>query len=215
VLRIDLDRAAMLLDDDVVTDRKAEASTFSSWLGREERIEHFFFHIRGDASAVITNGNLDTVAAVLGHCRQGGLVVAAVGLCSALSGSVKPVGNQIEQNPRNILWENVGFASIGIKRLFQLDIEPLLLSTRPVIGKIEAFLDERIDIDSPMFNRALPRVQQHVLDEGKTGHIKRSTGRRSGALNISASQTHCLFEYVADRVRGWRARRVITGAALN
>jgi hypothetical protein len=51
--------------------------------------------------------------------------------------------------------------------------------------------------------------------EGKTGHIKRSTGRRSGALNISASQTHCLFEYVADRVRGWRARRVITGAALN
>ena len=39
MLRIDLDRAAMLLDDDVLTDRKAEASTFSSWLGREERIE--------------------------------------------------------------------------------------------------------------------------------------------------------------------------------
>jgi len=35
-----------------------------------------------------------------------------------------------------------------------------------VIGKIEAFLDDRIDVDDPMLAGAFARVQQHVLDDG-------------------------------------------------
>ena len=35
-----------------------------------------------------------------------------------------------------------------------------------MIGEIEAFLDESIDIDDPVLARALARVQQHVLDDG-------------------------------------------------
>ena len=87
---------------------------------------------------------------VLGRCRQGGFVVAAVRLCAALSRCVKSIGNQIQQNPCNVLWENIDFAGVAIKSPFQLDIEALLLSARPVIGEVEAFLDERIDIDRPV-----------------------------------------------------------------
>ena len=54
----------------------------------------------------------------------------------------------------------------GIKRPLQRDVEALLLGPRPVIGEIEAFLDEGVDIDGPMLARAFARVQQHVLDDG-------------------------------------------------
>ena len=56
--------------------------------------------------------------------------------------------------------------AVGIKRPFQLDIEALLLGARPVIGEVEAFLDESVDIDRPVLTRAFARVQQHVLDDG-------------------------------------------------
>ena len=64
-LRIDLDRAAMLLDDDVVTNRKTEASSLSGWLSREEGIEHFLFDLWWNTNSVVTDLDLYTVAKVL------------------------------------------------------------------------------------------------------------------------------------------------------
>ena len=75
--------------------------------------------------------------------------------------------------------------AVGIKRLFQRDIEALLLGPRPVIGEIEAFLDEGVDIDGPMLTRAFARVQQHVLDDG------------IGALAV----LHDLVEIAPQRIR--------------
>ena len=46
-----------------------------------------------------------------------------------------------------------------------IDIEPLLLGPRPVIGEVEAFLDEGVDIDHPMLTGAFARVQQHIFDD--------------------------------------------------
>src|SRR5215471_19383607 len=66
-LRINLDRAAMLLDDDVVTDGEAEAGPFSCGLRREEGIEHFLFHLGRNARAVVADCYLDTIAQIL--CR--------------------------------------------------------------------------------------------------------------------------------------------------
>src|SRR5262249_16216579 len=68
--------------------------------------------------------------------------------------------------PGDVLREDISFAGSRIKRPLQRDIEALLLGPRPVPGEIEAFLDEGIDIDNPVFTRTLARVQQHVLDDG-------------------------------------------------
>ena len=68
--------------------------------------------------------------------------------------------------------------------MLQRDIKALLLGPRAVIGEIEAFLDEGIDIDRPMFTRTLARVQQHVLDD------------RIGALAV----LHDLVEIAPQRV---------------
>ena len=52
-LRIDLYRPAMLLDDDVVTNGQAEPGPFTGRLGRKERVEQLFLHLRRDTSAVV------------------------------------------------------------------------------------------------------------------------------------------------------------------
>jgi hypothetical protein len=74
-LRIDLDCARMLLDDDVVADGEAKAGAFSRRLGREERVEHLFLHVRRDAGTVIAYPNFYTIAKVFGRRREGRLVV--------------------------------------------------------------------------------------------------------------------------------------------
>ena len=82
--RIDLDRTGMLLDDDVVTERKAEPGAFAGRLGGEERIEHLFLHFGRNAGAVVADPDFDAVAEVFGRGGKRRLVVAAVGfaLCA-------------------------------------------------------------------------------------------------------------------------------------
>ena len=54
-----------------------------------------------------------------------------------------------------------------------------------MIGEIEAFLDQRIDIDRSVLARAFARVQQHVLDD------------RIGPLAV----LHDLVEIAVQRIR--------------
>ena len=81
----------MLLDDDVVADRKAQASALSGRLGGEERVEHLVFHVRRDAGAVVANRDFNTITKVFGRGRDGWLVVAAVCFCSALGRGIEAV----------------------------------------------------------------------------------------------------------------------------
>ena len=184
-LRLDLDRAAMLLDDDVVADREAKPGTFSGRLGREERIEHLLLHLGRNAGAVVADPDFHAVAKVLGRGGKGRLVVAAIGFCFALGRRIKAIGNQIEQNPRDVLREHIDLAGGRIEGPLQGDVEALLLGPRAVVGEIEALLDEGVDIDRPVLTRAFTRVQQHVLDDG------------IGALAV----LHDLVEIALQRIR--------------
>ena len=62
----------MLLDDDVVADGEAKASAFSGRLGREEWVEHLFFHIRRNAGAVVADLDFHTIAKIFGRGRKVG-----------------------------------------------------------------------------------------------------------------------------------------------
>ena len=127
----------MLLHDDVVTDRQAEPGAFSGRFGCEEWIEHLFLHFRGMpvplSRILFPRDHRGSWLLPLRWARS-----RRHWTLRSLGRRVKAIGNQIQQNPRDVLWENVNLASIGIKRLFQLDIETLLLGARPVIGEIEA-----------------------------------------------------------------------------
>jgi hypothetical protein len=66
----------VLLDDDVVTDGETKACAFSRRLGRKERVEHLFFHVRCHAGAVVADSDFYTIAEVFGRGRNSRLIVA-------------------------------------------------------------------------------------------------------------------------------------------
>ena len=63
--RRDIDRPAVLFDDDVVAHRKAEPGAFTGRLGREERVENLSLTSGGNAGAVVANADFDAVAEFL------------------------------------------------------------------------------------------------------------------------------------------------------
>ena len=68
-LCVDLNRPAMLLDDDVVTDRQPKPRTLAGGLGREEGVEYLFLHLGRNAGAVVADVDLHAVAEA---ARRGG-----------------------------------------------------------------------------------------------------------------------------------------------
>ena len=155
----------MLLDDDVVTNGQAEPSPFTGRLGRKEWVEQLLLHLGWDAGAVVADPDFDPVTEVLGRGGKRRLVAATIRFGFALCRRVEAVGDEVEQRPRNLLREQINLASGRVKGPFEGDIEALLLGPCPVIGEIEAFLDESIDIHWSVLSRALSGMQQHVLDD--------------------------------------------------
>src|ERR1700722_1188277 len=64
-LGLDLDPAAVLLDDDIVTHRQTEPGAFAGRLGREERVEHLVPYLGRDADAVVADADFNLVAAIV------------------------------------------------------------------------------------------------------------------------------------------------------
>src|SRR5437899_8058640 len=58
---VDLDRAAMLLSDDVIADRETQPGAFAGRLGRKEGLEQFVSEFGRDAGAVVAHPDLDFV----------------------------------------------------------------------------------------------------------------------------------------------------------
>ena len=81
----------MLLDDDIVTDREAEAGALTGWLGCEEGIEHLFPDLGRDAAAIVTDRDLYSIAEVFCRRPNGRLKASAVGLAPSLRRGIKTV----------------------------------------------------------------------------------------------------------------------------
>ena len=88
---IDLNRPAVLLDDDVVTDGQPKAGAFSGRLCREERIEHLLLHIRRDASAIVPDRYFNTVPEAPGPGGKRWLVITAICFRFALGRRVEAI----------------------------------------------------------------------------------------------------------------------------
>src|SRR5580693_5990547 len=68
---VDLDRAAVLLRDDVIADRETQPGAFAGRLGRKERLEQFVPDLGGDAGAVVPHPDLDCLASRVVTLRTG------------------------------------------------------------------------------------------------------------------------------------------------
>src|SRR5262245_13294824 len=145
----------MLLHNDVVTDGETKPSSFSGRLRCEERIEHLFLYFRRNTGAVIPNPDFHTIAKASGRGHQGWFIAIAFILGPTLCCRIKAILDQVQKYPCDVLREYVGLPSVRVESPPHGDVEALFFSSCTVIGEIEALLDEGIDIDEPMFARAL------------------------------------------------------------
>src|SRR5258708_32136957 len=179
----------MLLDDNVVAQRKAKPRSFASGLRRKEGIEHLFLYFGRNAGAAVTDSDLHAGAKVFGRGSKGGLITVAAGLAGTLRRRVEAVGNQIQKRPCNLLGKRVHLTGVRIKGPLQSDVEAWLLGSRSVIGEIEAIFHEGVDIDRSVLAGTFPRMQQHVLDD------------RVGALAVLDHLFKIAFQYLRQLVR--------------
>ena len=121
----------------------------------KERIEHLFPHLGRNPTAVVANPDFDAVAEIFRRRRERGLVAIGSILRLALCRSIEAIGNEIEEYPRDLLRKEISLAGRRVERALQRDVESLFLGTRAVIGQVEAFLDDGIDIDRPVLARSL------------------------------------------------------------
>ena len=85
----------MLLNDDIVADRKTKTGTLSSWFGRKEGIEHLLLHFGRNAGAVVADPDFHLIAKAAGRGRKGWLIAIATGLGFPLGRGIKAVGDQV------------------------------------------------------------------------------------------------------------------------
>jgi len=90
-LRIDFDRAAMLLDDNVVTDGEPKPGALSGRFRREEWIEHLLLHVRQNTGTVVADSDFDVVTQVLSRGNESGLVVVSLRIRFTLHRRVKAI----------------------------------------------------------------------------------------------------------------------------
>ena len=152
----------MLFDDNVVADGKAETSPFSRRFCREEWIEHLLLHVGRDAGAVITDPDLHSVSETLRRRRQARLKAIA-GIRLAFHRRIETVRDHVQESAGNVLRKNIGFARRRIKQPLNRNFETLLLRPRTVPGEVQAFIDNGVDVDRPVFARGFPRVNSMFL----------------------------------------------------
>src|SRR4029078_13577019 len=163
--RLYLDRSAVLLDDNVVANGEAQAGPLARRFRREERIEYLLLHIGRNAGAVVPDPDFHTGAEALRRSGQDRLVAIATRFRLAFCRRIKTIRDHVEEGAGDVLRKDFGLACGRIKRALDGDFETLLLRPRTAPGEVQDFLDNRIDVDTPMLAGDFPRVQQHVLDD--------------------------------------------------
>src|SRR5687767_5778233 len=99
----------MLLDDNVVAQREAEAGPLPGRLGGEKRVEHPIAHLRRNADSIVADPDLNAVAEVFRRSGKRWFVTGAGSLRFALCSCVKTVRDQVQEHPGNFLREEIDF----------------------------------------------------------------------------------------------------------
>ena len=127
--------------------------------------EHLLLNLRRDAGSVVANSDLYAVTEVIGGRSQSGFI-GVLSFALTFSRRVKSVGDQVKQNPAYFLRIQICLSGVPIERALYGDVEALLLRPGTMVGKVQALLDERIDLDRPLLAGTFARVKQHVFYNG-------------------------------------------------
>src|SRR5215472_12197538 len=142
---IDRDGAAVLFRYHFVADRQPKPGAFAGRLRRKERLEQFIPVFRRNADAIVAHSDLNAFAELAGcdlQCRA----ETAVALAATLVSSIEAIAYDVKEHPGQLLRYDFDRCEIAAEVALQCDVEALILRTRPVIGKIQGLLDQRVQI---------------------------------------------------------------------
>ena len=115
--------------------------------------------------AVVAHPDLDRLAEIARGHRQDGFERSVARLALALVGGVEAVAEQVEEHARHVLRRQLDRRDVLAVGALQGDVEVLILGAGAMIGEIERFLDERVDVDALSDAAAAARMRQHALDD--------------------------------------------------
>ena len=113
---------------------------------------NIFSFTSGGMPGPLSRFDLHPIAEVYCRGRKRRLVIRVTGLAFAFCRRIKPIRNYVKKDPAYILREQVHFTCGRIERSRKRDFETLLFRPGTVIGEIEAFLDQSIDIHRSMLS---------------------------------------------------------------
>src|SRR3974390_1099540 len=126
-----------------------EPGTFSGRFRREERVENLLLDLGRDTRAIVADADFDSGAEI--SCYRLQLRFKAIAGCHrALGCGVKPIRDQVQKRTGDLLRVNVRDPGL-IEIALQGDIEIPSLSAGTVRGKVQALLDNAIDLDRAVF----------------------------------------------------------------
>jgi len=181
-----LDCAAVLLRYDVVAYREPESSAFSGRFRSNERLEQFIADLRRDPRAVVTNPDHDLVTQIARRDSQHGTIPIG-SFPVALVGGVEAVADEVEEHAGDLLRHDINGCEIAVEVVLQCDVKVRILRTGSVIGEVESFLGERVEIGSLPIVAASTRVLQHASD-----NTVGAAAVLDDLLHVSSQHADCL-----------------------
>src|SRR5262249_53539378 len=133
----------------------------SGRLGCEEGLEQFLAVFGRNADAIVAHPDLDTFAELAGRDLEG-RAETAVALTAALAGGIETIAYEVQEYANQLLGHDVHRREIAVEVALQRDIEALVLRTGTVIGEVQGFFDERVQISRLPIAAAAARVLQHA-----------------------------------------------------
>jgi len=154
----------MLLGHNVPADREAEPGAFAGWFGGKERLEQFVPDLGRDAGAVVTHPDFDRFAKVAGsHSEHCGLAASPGPVFHRRR--VKAVAQKVQKNPRHLLRHQLNRRQRAVEIPLQRYVKLVVPGAGPVIGEIERFVDQSVQINALALAAAAARMRQHAGDD--------------------------------------------------
>ena len=180
-----------MVHDDVVGQRQPQARALVRRLGGEEGVEDIGKDLLRDARAIVTQNDDQLLALAAGGDTQLRLVGLALGFhfLALLVRGVAGVVHHVEENPPQVVRDDVQLAGLGVQVLLDVQLELVVRGPGGMVGQAHMLGDDRVDLRHLELLRAAPHAE-HVLDDAV------------GTLAVAQDAAEVLLQVVADFLDG-------------
>ena len=148
----------MLLRDDVIADRQAEAGALAGRLCREEWLEQLVFDVIRNAGAIVAHADLDRISDIAGRYFQRGFETEVHATPSTPAGRKEAIAEEVQEYSGYVLRADFDCCNPVSEIAVQCDVKALVLCAGAVIGEIQRLIDQCVEINLPPLSRRAARV---------------------------------------------------------